>query len=108
MSDVAGVWEDSGSRVSIAVYPSNGASFTGYSQWAIRDGNWLYGMDWDWSVGDFDGDGRFDLFVAWNDNGRSTLTVRKSTGSSFLHQHWGSGGHWDSDSFFCSGTFDAL
>jgi hypothetical protein len=107
LSDVAAIWPD-GSSTSIAVFPSNGTSFNGHTQWSIRDGGWV-GDQGRWSAGDFTGDGKFDLLAAWNDNGMTTLTVRESTGSSFVQQHWATQRTpWNNQLTFCAGTFDAL
>jgi astacin (peptidase family M12A)/VCBS repeat protein len=103
-TDVAGVWNDGG-QTSFAVFPSTGASFSPHSQWAIRAGGWAKNTRW--AAGDFNADGRSDLVGMWNDNGMSTLTVRRSTGSSFLHEHWGvRRGGWQDSASWCAGTFD--
>jgi hypothetical protein len=86
LTDIAAAWNDAGS-VSLAVFPSTGTSFSGNTQWKVRDGGW--GDTVRWFAGDFNGDGVSDLVAIWNDAGFNTLTVRQSTGSSFL-----SGAHW--------------
>jgi FG-GAP-like repeat len=103
LTDVAAVWNNGGA-VNIAVYPSTGHSFSGWSQWAERQGGFINGAKW--SSGDYDGDGKADLFVAWAQNDRNVLTVRRSTGSSFTHEHWRlSQGGWNDENAWCSGKF---
>jgi hypothetical protein len=71
--DLAGVWRD-GTAVSIAVFPSSGGRFPGWSQWSERDGGWI--DEARWTAGDFNGDGKTDLAATWNNGGTNTITVR--------------------------------
>jgi hypothetical protein len=84
-TSLAAPWNDIG-LTTIAVYPSDGSKFPGWTQWAIRDGGW--GDEVKWTAGDFDGDGKSDLASIWNNDGSNTLTVRLSSGNTFNHQHW--------------------
>lgn len=103
LSDVAGVW-DNGGQVSIAVFLSDGASFPGWTQWSDRDGG--FHPMWKWMAGDFDGDGKDDIGAAWGGQGNLNLTVRRSTGSGFVQEHWLiDGGHWWEASAFLAGDF---
>ncbi len=101
--DLAGAWHD-GDATSIAVYPSDGRRFTGWSQWSRRDGGWM--DDVRWIAGDFSGDGKADIAAAWNNGGSTTLTVRQSTGSSFTQAHWlPKAGAWSATAAWCAGHF---
>ncbi len=84
-SDVGEFWAEgtgSATRASLAVHPSGGTSFATFEEWARKDGG--FGADMRYAVGDFDGDGDQDLAAAWNQAGATTLTVRKSSGASFV------------------------
>jgi hypothetical protein len=82
--DLAKIWESHG-RVSISVHASNGSGFT-ESAW-LTEGDNYYGTQ-KWFSGDFDGDGKIDVARLWSDNGNLTVTVFKSTGTSFSTQAW--------------------
>lgn len=103
-SDIAGVWNNGG-KVSVAVYLSDGSKFPGWTQWSDLDGGW--GDTTKWIAGDFDGDGKTDLAAAWNNNGLTTLTLRKSDGTKFIHVHWLlDAGRWFDASTFVAGDFN--
>ena len=103
-TDVAGVWNNGG-KASVAVFLSNGQKFPGWTQWSDRDGGWADSVKW--FAGDFNGDGRTDIGAAWNNNGRTTLTVRLSTGTALTHVHWlNDAGRWSNNSVFVSGDFN--
>ncbi|PYE53910.1 FG-GAP-like repeat-containing protein [Deinococcus yavapaiensis] len=103
-TDVAGVWNNAG-KVSIAVFLSDGQKFTGWTQWSDRDGGWAETVKW--FAGDFDGDGKSDIGAAWNNGGRTTLTVRASTGRSFVAAHWlTDAGRWTDTAAFVAGDFN--
>lgn len=102
--DLAAVWNNGG-KVSIAVYLSDGTKFLYHTQWADRDGGWAPSIKW--MSGDFNGDGKADIGAAWNNEGRTTLTVRLSTGHSFTHEHWlKDAGRWANSSAFYAGDFN--
>lgn len=104
LTDIAGAWNNGG-QTSIAVFLSDGRSFPGWTQWSDRDGGW--GDSIKWVAGDFDGDGKDDIAGAWYNEGRVTLTVRQSTGSSFVPKHWLlDGGRWFGASTFLAGDFN--
>ena len=79
-SDIAGAWNNGG-KTSVAVFLSDGSKFPGWTQWSDRDGGW--GDTVRWVAGDFDGDGKTDVGAAWNNDGLTTLTIRKSDGTKF-------------------------
>ena len=83
--DLAGIWHE-GNATSIAVYPSDGSRFAGWTQWSQRDGGWI--DDAKWVAGDFNGDGKTDIAAAWNNGGTNTLTVHQSKGDSFAPVYW--------------------
>jgi hypothetical protein len=104
-TDVVGVWNDGG-QASLAIYRSSGSDFAWQEQWAVRDGGW--GDDIRWMAGDFDGNGLSDVLAAWDNGGRTMLTVRSSTGSGFGHQHWSTRRTaWQLSTAWCAGSFDA-
>ena len=101
--DIAMMWNDIGLN-SVDVAVSSGSSFNAPSTWSARDGGWASSVKW--IPGDFDGDGRSDIAAAWNYGGQNTLTVRTSTGSSFLQAHWAvNAGGWMDTTAWCSGSF---
>ncbi len=103
-SDMAAAWNNGG-NVSIAVFPTDGAKFLGWTQWSDRDGGW--GDTVKWVTGDFNGDGKTDIGSAWNNNGRTTLTVRLSQGNKFNPVHWKKdAGSWWNSAVFVAGDFD--
>ncbi len=103
-ASLAGAWNNGG-QTSVAVYPSANTKFLYWSQWSNRDGGW--GDSVKWFAGDFNGDGRTDIGAAWNNDGRTTLTVRLSTGTSLTHSHWlNDAGRWSNNSAFVSGDFN--
>ncbi|MEJ7637256.1 MAG: M57 family metalloprotease [Singulisphaera sp.] len=102
--DMAGAWDNNG-RASVAVYLSDGAKFPGWTQWSDLDGGW--GGTVRWVAGDFNGDGKTDIGAAWNNNGRTTLTVRLSQGDKFKHVHWSiNAGRWWDSAIFVAGDFN--
>ena len=103
-SDIAGVW-NYGGTTSIAVYLSDGSKFVPAGQWSNQDGGWMDTIKW--VAGDFDGDGKADVGAAWNNGGRTTLTVRRSDGARFLPVHWlDDAGRWSNASVFVAGDFN--
>lgn len=103
-SDIAVAWNNGG-MTSIAVYRSVGDKFIGTGQWSDRDGGW--GDTVKWMAGDFDGDGKTDIGTAWNNNGLTTLTIRKSDGVKFTPIHWlNNAGRWFDASTFLAGDFN--
>ena len=103
-ASLAAVWDDAG-LMSIAVFPSNRSSFLYHAQWSVRDGGW--GESIKWMAGDFDGDGRSDIAAAWDNGGTNTLTVRRSTGTSFSPVHWAINvGGWMPSTVWLPGDFN--
>jgi len=103
-SDIAGAWNNGG-NTSIAVYLSDGSKFIGSGQWSDRDGGW--GDTVRWVAGDFDGDGKTDVGAAWNNDGLTTLTIRKSDGAKFTPIHWlDNAGRWFDASVFLADDFN--
>ncbi len=103
-TDIAGVWNNGG-MASIAVFPSDGRKFAGWTQWSDRDGGWS--DDIKWFPGDFNGDGKTDIAAAWNNNGRVTITVRLSLGNRFSQVHWNvDAGRWFNSAVFMAGDFN--
>jgi hypothetical protein len=99
-----GVWNDGG-LVSIAMFLSNGTKFLSQSpQWGVREGGWMDNVKW--FVGDFNADGRTDIGAAWDNEHLKTLSVRKSTGSSFSGGPWAiKAGGWRNSATWCTGQF---
>ena len=72
--------------------------------WKVRDGGW--GDSINWVAGDFNADGLADIVAIWDDGGTNTLTVRQSTGSSFVTQHWDiHDGGWMDQTRWVAGKF---
>ena len=82
--DLATLWNDAG-MTSMDVHASTGTAFTN-QRWATRQGDVIDGMLW--FVGDFNGDGKDDLAVRWNDAGMISMDVHVSTGTAFTKQRW--------------------
>jgi hypothetical protein len=82
--DLAVTWNDSG-MTTMDVYGSTGTGFT-KQRWATRQGDVIAGMLW--FVGDFNGDGRDDLAVRWDNAGMNNIDVYASTGAAFTIQRW--------------------
>ena len=103
-SDIAGAWNNGG-KTSVAVFLSDGSKFPGWTQWSDRDGGW--GDTVKWVAADFDGDGKTDVGAAWNNDGLTTLTIRKSDGAKFTPIHWlDNAGRWFDASVFLAGDFN--
>ncbi|MEJ1965461.1 MAG: FG-GAP-like repeat-containing protein [Gammaproteobacteria bacterium] len=104
-ASVAWAWNDGSNQTSIAVFPSDRSKFLTRATWSTREGGW--GDDVKWFAGDFNGDGRTDMGAAWNDGGQVTLTVRRSTGSSFAATHWAiKTGGWIGTAVWLPGDFN--
>jgi serralysin len=82
--DLAVMWNDVG-KITIDVHGSTGTAFT-LQRWATQQGNLIDGMLW--FVGDFNGDGRDDLAVRWNDAGKISIDVHASRRTAFTLQRW--------------------
>jgi hypothetical protein len=105
LTDMAAIWNDGG-RASIAIYLSDRTRFLYRKQWSVRDGGFADSIKW--TAADFNGDGKTDLGAAWNNGGRTTLTVRLSTGSGFTTKHWNlDAGRWSDSSAFVAGDYNA-
>jgi hypothetical protein len=103
-SDIAVAWNNGG-KTSVAVYLSDGSKFPGWTQWSDRDGGWSDTVKW--VAGDFDGDGKTDVGAAWNNDGLTTLSIRKSDGAKFKPIHWlVNAGRWFDASVFLAGDFN--
>ncbi len=106
-TDVARLWNDIGQN-STSVSLSIGSRFLEPASWSVRDGGWILGAAVKWFPGDFNGDGRTDIGVAWNNDQLNTLTVRQSTGSAFTPAHWAiKAGGWRNSATWCTGQFKA-
>jgi hypothetical protein len=81
--DLALVWNGGG--IAIDVHRSTGSAFT-LERWATSQGAFLAGMLW--FRGDFNGDGKDDLAVEFDDAGKSSLDVHAATGTDFVLQRW--------------------
>ncbi len=102
--DLASAWNDRGAA-SIAVFLGDGTRFLPYTQWNVRDGGW--GDAVKWVAADFNGDGRTDIGAIWNNGGTNTLTVRLSTGSTFVASHWATNaGGWMDSTVWLAGDFN--
>ena len=104
-ASISWAWNDGSGQTSIAVFPSDRSRFLERTSWSVRDGGW--GDDVKWFAGDFDNDGRTDIGGAWNNGGSNTLTVRRSTGASFVAAHWAvNAGTWSSTAVWLPGHFN--
>lgn len=60
-----------------------------------------------WLAGDFNGDGKTDLAVVWNDGGLASVDVHLSTGSGFGIQRWqNKAGSYDATQSWLAGDFN--
>lgn len=100
--DLAAAW-NYGGKAQVAVYPSSGSSFTGWTQWDTSGGGWM--SEAQWAAGDVDGDGRTDVITVWPYNNQNSFAVRRSTGSRFTLENWGGGGGWLPSTRWCAGGF---
>ncbi len=102
-TDLAGVWNNGG-RASIAVFLSDGAKFLPGVDWNNASGGWHESIKW--FPGDFNADGKTDIGAAWNNAGRTTLTVRLSDGVRFSHAHWlADAGRWFNSASFVAADY---
>lgn len=106
-ADVMVAWDDGGAST-LTFYRNQGTSLAAGTNWATRDGGWANNVRW--SAGDYNADGRDDVLAIWNEAGRSTLTVRRSTGLTsprLITEHWGTRrAGWQDSASWCTGTFD--
>ena len=75
-----------GGQTRVEVHVSNGRSFD-LQTWGQGLGD--YGRDCDYrhfAVGDFDGDGADDIAQLWNDGGKLSVDLYRSTGSGFTRE----------------------
>jgi hypothetical protein len=107
-TDLAAVWKNgTGSTpTTMSVYLSNGSSFIGWQNYAVQAGGWNDNTKW--NVGDFNNDGRDDLFAAWQSGTNAVLTVWLATADSrFVAQHWfPAHGGWANNMQWITGNFD--
>lgn len=101
--DIAAAWNNGGLAV-VSVYPSTGSTFAGWSHWDQSGGGWMDGAKW--TAGDYDGDGKTDLVTVWPYGNINQFALRRSTGSAFASQSFGSGGGWANNTQWCAGRFD--
>jgi hypothetical protein len=104
LADIASIWNDAGTNT-ITVRRSTRGSFK-TEQWRLNDGGWVDSTKW--VAGDFDGDGRCDIAALWNDQGKMTIAVYRSSGLQFApHKPWAlRDGGWDDSVKFVSGDFN--
>lgn len=90
-TDIAFAWNDWG-YVSIDVYLNTGGSFT-QTRWVTQDGGFIPGSDSEFVAGDFDGNGRLDIAMPFNDGGSASINVYRNYGDYHLYNSaWGRGG----------------
>src|SRR5262249_30398781 len=99
-----------GGNYSIDVYASTGSSFA-LQRWVTKAGG--YASSGQWVAGDFNGDGKADMGMAFSDGGDYSIDAYASTGSSFALQRWitkaggyVSSGQWASGDFNGDGKDD--
>ncbi|MCH8551826.1 MAG: VCBS repeat-containing protein [Natronospirillum sp.] len=90
--DLMKIWPDHGQMVS-DVHVSTGHSFE-HQRWATHQGGMWETMQW--AVGDYTGNGRYDLVKVWDEEGQMNSQVHTSTGHSFELENWAynQGGIW--------------
>ena len=106
-ADVMVVWNEAG-FATFSFHANQGSTFGPAENWLARDGVWADNIKW--RAGDFDGDGRADVAAAWNEAGRTTLTVRRNnpfSGTRLLHEVWKTRtAGWQDSAVWCAGAFD--
>lgn len=90
--DIAKIMDDGG-LASIDVHASQGYEFT-MSRWANRQGK--YNLNQKWCAGDYNGDGKWDLAKAFNEEDKGSIEVHISDETKFMMIKWASkqGGFW--------------
>src|SRR5262249_1956425 len=122
-TDIAYAFNDNG-YISIDAHLSTGGAFVN-QRWATDNYNITVGQPgtpWggvgpltEWRkhstflAGDYNGDGKTDLALVYNNNGYINIDTHVSTGTSFYDQHWAinQGGWVGGDDWTNSGTFVA-
>ncbi|WP_394838734.1 FG-GAP-like repeat-containing protein [Pendulispora rubella] len=101
-TDLAAAFNSNGAA-QVDVHLSTGTGFSARTPWDTSGGGWS--DEHDWTTGDFDGDGDWDLATVWN-NGNNVVTVRKSNRSAFVERtNWENLGGWMRSTQWCAGRF---
>ncbi len=82
--DLVKLWDDAG-FATMDAHISSGSGF-GIARWATQQGS--YAATHQWLSGDFDGDDRDDILVAFDEAGLASMDVHISSGSSFSGHSW--------------------
>lgn len=95
--EIINVFPDQG-KASIDVHRNVGGTDV-FSRWVTRQGG--FWADQRWRVGDFNGDGKDDLANVFSDQGKASIDVHTSTGTSFDSRRWMTrqGGLWATQSW---------
>jgi hypothetical protein len=76
-ADAMEIWaENAPMPLSFALHPSGGTSFGIFEDWSRHESGFV--PDSRWVVGDVDLDGDQDVMAIWNQDGTTTVTVRRS------------------------------
>ncbi|WP_394836718.1 FG-GAP-like repeat-containing protein [Pendulispora rubella] len=109
LTDVATVWPYYGmSMVAVRLSTGNKVTGGGFTLETWADTHRLFRDAYQWLPGDFNGDGRDDLALAWNDRGWTSVGVFLSNGSGFSpYQAWATQvGGWGDEHKWVAGDFN--
>jgi hypothetical protein len=103
-TDLVAAWNNNG-HTTLTVRASTGSKFV-TTHWLANSGGWIPTSHY--FAGDFNGDGKTDVAVAWNDGGQTSIGVFLSDGTKFSSAiPWATrDGGWDDSVRWFAGDFN--